>query len=62
MTAEQFRKSAVKLFGSERGWQTRCAETLGVDQGTVSRYLSGTVPVPKSIEALMQCLAASANR
>lgn len=61
MTAEQFRKTAQRIFGKSWGWQKRCADKLGLDQGTVSRYLSGTVPVPKPIENLLGLLAESGS-
>jgi hypothetical protein len=56
MTAEQFRQLALKLFGPERGWQTRCAEALGTDRASVSRWVSGAVPtVPGPVAAAMTC-------
>lgn len=56
MTAEQFRKLALKLFGPERGWQSRCAEALGIDRASVSRWISGAVQdVPGPVAAAMEC-------
>ncbi len=56
MTTEEFRKIAFKLFGPERGWQTRCAESLGADRASVSRWLSGVIPtVPGPVAAAMEC-------
>jgi DNA-binding transcriptional regulator YdaS (Cro superfamily) len=56
MTAEQFRKLALKLFGPEHGWQSRCAEALGVDRASVSRWISGAVAeVPGPVAAAMEC-------
>lgn len=56
MTAEQFRKLALKLFGPERGWQSRCAEALGTDRASVSRWISGGVPdVPGPVAAAVAC-------
>lgn len=56
MSAEEFRKLAFRLFGPERGWQTRCAEALGTDKASVSRWISGVVsPVPGPVSAAMTC-------
>lgn len=56
MTAEQFRQLAITLFGPERGWQTRCAEALGTDRASVSRWISGGVStVPGPVAAAMKC-------
>lgn len=56
MTAEQFRRLALNMFGPERGWQSRCAEALGIDRASVSRWISGAVPtVPGPVSAAMQC-------
>lgn len=55
MTAEGFRRAAKKLFGPERGWQSRCAEALGVDKASVSRWISGRVAkVPGPVEAAIK--------
>lgn len=62
MTTEQFRHLCTKLFGATRGWQTRCAERLGVDQATVSRYLSGAMAIPGPVAAAMKCWAEAAAR
>ena len=56
MTAEQFRKLAIDLFGPERGWQSRCAEALGTDRASVSRWVSGALSdVPGPVAAAMTC-------
>jgi DNA-binding transcriptional regulator YdaS (Cro superfamily) len=55
MTNEQFRKLAIKLFGSEHGWQKRCADALGVDKSSVSRWLASNVPIPGPVAAAMKC-------
>jgi hypothetical protein len=56
MTAEQFRQLAIKLFGPERGWQSRCAEALGTDRASVSRWISGAVrTVPGPVAACVKC-------
>lgn len=56
MTAEKFRQLSIKLFGPERGWQTRCAEALGTDRASVSRWISGAVStVPGPVAAAVDC-------
>src|SRR3954467_13480793 len=55
MTAEQFRQLAIKLFGPERGWQSRCAEELGTDRASVSRWLASAITVPGPVAAAMSC-------
>lgn len=56
MTAEEFRRAALKLFGKDRGWQTRCAQALGVDRASISRWLSGSIPtVPGPVAAAVEC-------
>lgn len=56
MKPDEFRRDAIRLVGDGRGWQSRCADRLGIDQGTMSRYLSGTVPVGTPVALLLQCL------
>lgn len=46
MTAEEFRQAGRLLCGTDSGWQSRLAVVLQRDPGTISRYLSGTVPIP----------------
>ncbi|MCW5696065.1 MAG: helix-turn-helix transcriptional regulator [Bauldia sp.] len=54
MTAEEFRQAGLLLFGPERGWQSRFADALGTDRASISRYLSGTVPIPGPVLAAVQ--------
>lgn len=54
MTAEEFRQAGLLLFGPERGWQTRLADALGTDRASISRYLSGLIPVPGPVTAAMR--------
>jgi hypothetical protein len=55
MTAEKFRRLVIKLFGPERGSQTRCAKALGADRSSVSRWLSGEVSkIPGPVAAAME--------
>jgi hypothetical protein len=63
MTGEEFRRLALKLFGPERGWQSRCASALGTDRANVSRWISGAVPaVPGPVAAAMNCWNATLKR
>lgn len=55
MTAEELRAAGMKLFGSERGWQSRFSAALGVDRASLSRWLSGSVPVPGPVAAAVRC-------
>lgn len=60
MTAEEFRQAGLQMFGPDRGWQSRLADALGTDRASVSRYLSGTVPIPGPVLAAVQCWLKSA--
>jgi transcriptional regulator with XRE-family HTH domain len=53
MTGEQYRKAAEAL-GLTR---ELAAETFGVSERTIRRWIAGTSPVPKSVEALLDMLA-----
>jgi hypothetical protein len=53
MTAADLKKAGPKLFGY--GWQTRMAESLGVDGSTVRRWVSGAVPIPNPAAAAILC-------
>lgn len=46
LTAEELRRAGIRLFGEAPGWQSRLAETIGVDRSAVTRWLSASVPVP----------------
>lgn len=46
ITPDELRRSGLFLFGDGPGWQSRLAENLGVDRSAVTRWLSGSVPVP----------------
>lgn len=60
MTAEDFRQAAQAIYGSDRGWQTRAADGLGIHQSQVSRYLAGA-PIPKVIEKALEHAAHAAK-
>lgn len=51
MSPEELRRAALFLFGPERGWQSRLARALGVNRAAVTRWLSGSVPVPGPVTA-----------
>lgn len=61
VTPDELRESGVRLYG-ERGWQTRLAESLGVDGSTVRRWVSGAVPIPNPVEAAIKCFLQVAPR
>jgi transcriptional regulator with XRE-family HTH domain len=46
LSAEELRRAGIRLFGAAPGWQSRLAETIGVDRSAVTRWLSASVPVP----------------
>ena len=51
---EELRLSGLRLFGETSGWQTRLATHLGVDRSSVTRWLSGAVPVPLGASLLVR--------
>lgn len=55
MTAEELRQAGIELFGEERGWMARFAKALKTGQDNLSRWLSGTIPVPGPVEAAVEC-------
>jgi transcriptional regulator with XRE-family HTH domain len=54
MTTTQFTALATKLFGADHGWQKRCADALGVDKSTVSRWVAGG-DIPGPVAAALEC-------
>lgn len=53
MTGEEFKSAAIRLFG-DKGWQSKVADSLGVDRSQVWRYTkSDSVPGP--VNAAMEC-------
>jgi hypothetical protein len=59
VTAEELRRAGQQLFGADRGWQTRFADALGVDRASLTRWLSGSVPIPGPVQAAVKCWIAS---
>ena len=53
MSAEDFRRVAMLIVGSQSGWQTRIAQYLGVHTASVSRYATGRVRVPPPTAKLL---------
>lgn len=54
LSPEELRLAGLKLFGEKAGWQSRLADTLGVDRSSVTRWLSGSVPVPLHASLLVR--------
>lgn len=50
MNGQTLKEAAIKLYG-ERGWQTRLAKALGVDDSSVRRWTSGQIAVPGPVQA-----------
>lgn len=61
MTAEQLRHAGVELFGEKRGWMAEFARALKTGPDNLSRWLSGTIPVPGPVEAAVECWLAKAR-
>ena len=58
MTGEQYAKAAEAL-GLTR---EQAAETFGVHERTIRRWIAGTSPVPKLVEVLLNTLALQKQR
>lgn len=58
-TAEDLRRAGQELFGADRGWKTRFAAALRADQGSLSRWLSGSIAVPGPVRAAVECWLAN---
>lgn len=50
----ELRLAGIELFGDKPGWQSRLAEVLGYDRSSVTRWLSGAVPVPRHASLLVR--------
>ncbi|MFX4299890.1 hypothetical protein [Pseudosulfitobacter pseudonitzschiae] len=54
LSPEELRLAGLKLFDGKAGWQSRLADILGVDRSSVTRWLSGSVPVPLNASLLVR--------
>lgn len=54
MTPDELKLAGQSVFGSAPGWQSRLAENMGYDRSSVSRWLSGAVPMPLHATLLMR--------
>lgn len=54
ITPGELRLAGIGLFGDKPGWQSRLAEALGYDRSSVTRWLSGAVPVPVHASLLVK--------
>lgn len=61
MTNEEFIASGQRIFGKS-GWQRQLAKRLGRDEGTVSRYAKGRVPIPEVVALAMRGLEQEIGR
>lgn len=61
MSPSELRDAGVELYG-DHGWQTRIAESLGVDGSTVRRWVSGAVAIPNPVAAAVRCWLREARR
>ena len=61
MTAEEFKLSAQAIVGRQHGWQTKIAIKLGVHRASVSRWLSGKIPVPNPVSVALRSGSLSAK-
>lgn len=54
LSPEQFRTIAFNALGG-RGWQRSLSAATGWSHSTITRYLQGSLPVPKSVALLLEC-------
>ena len=47
LTPDAIRRIGAGLFGDAAGWQSRMAESMGYDRSAVTRWLNGSVPMPR---------------
>lgn len=50
---EAIRRLGASLFGEAPGWQSRMAECMGYDRSAITRWLNGTVPMPRHAALLL---------
>lgn len=57
MTAEQFVRAGIRLFGKDH-WKALMAKAIGRDVSTVWRYAEDESRIPKVVELSVICLVA----
>jgi hypothetical protein len=50
---DAIRRIGVVLFGAAPGWQSRMAECMGYDRSAVTRWLNGSVSMPRHAALLL---------
>ncbi|WP_411839771.1 helix-turn-helix domain-containing protein [Paracoccus sp. ME4] len=53
LSPDAIRRIGVSLFGDGAGWQSRMAERMGYDRSAVTRWLNGSVPMPRHASLLL---------
>lgn len=53
LSPDAIRRIGVYLFGESFGWQSRMAECMGYDRSAISRWLNGSVPMPRHASLLL---------
>ena len=54
MTPDEFSVAAQSIVGQGHGWRKKISVPLGVSLSTVSRYASGELPVPHTVELALR--------
>jgi hypothetical protein len=54
MNGQQLKEALITLYG-ERGWQTKAARALGVDDSSIRRWIGGQIGVPGPVAAAVAC-------
>lgn len=62
MTGPEFEAAGKALVGPGRGWQTRVANTCGLNKGTIGAIMAGTRPVPERYAVALAAALAEADR
>lgn len=62
MTGPEFEAAAKALVGSGRGWQTRVANTCGLNKGTIGSIMAGVRPVPARYAVAVEAALVEADR
>lgn len=57
MSHIEFTLLAKKVYGQDLGWQQRAAANLGVNHGTISRWVHGHARIPVAVERLLKIMA-----
>jgi hypothetical protein len=58
MKPAEMKRLGRLIFSSQRGWQTRLAEMLGMDGSAIRRNLSGATPISGPVAVAIRLAAA----